>query len=512
MKNVFLILTIILFGSNTFAQNCQNDTIPPAVECVFSFATDTCGSGAVSIAAKEFIVFSRDNCTDSTDLNFSFTIDPIDTIATFESSVDSVSVWVTDAAGNQSLCNSSLSILNDSCLCDPNLEITGIVTPACQGNDGSILLDEIESDNPPFAYAWNTGFTERNPSRLSAGEYIVTVIDNFGCFYIKEFTVPTALQLETSSTPSCDQDGTASVSVSGGTPPYEYIWNTGEEGENIGDLSEGRYEVTVTDAEGCFTSTSVEITSAIEINVTVTYDCEGKGSIEISARDGETPLSYLWSNGASSSSISDLEIGIYTVTITDENGCARVEQVEVEEYETLEIVSLDAFDNCDNTGNIFPEVIGGQKPYTYSWVIQGTQIITVDSIFNAPEGFYIFTVHDANGCTATSSIELKLSPTFEVEIEVTADCEDNTFGVVASIKGDENNEGAPFFYEWSYGASSPVAYDLFSGFYLLTVSNNYGCILIKRVEITENYITEFCNQRTLNGTIFLDQNSNCRYD
>ena len=145
--------------------------------------------------------------------------------------------------------------------------------------------------------------------------------------------------------------------------------------------------------------------------------------------------------------MSDLEIGTYTVTITDGNGCVRIEQVVVEEYQLLEIVSLNTFDDCDGTGSLFGDVIGGEAPYTYVWFNSNLDVIaTSDSIGNLSDGFYTLRIEDKNGCVTTSSVELEVSPAFEVEVEVTANCEENTFGVVASIEGDENNEGAPLRY------------------------------------------------------------------
>src|SRR5690606_3175473 len=122
-------------------------------------------------------------------------------------------------------------------------------------------------------------------------------------------------------------DGSAAISVTGGTPGYSYNWSNGRTTSSVNNLSAGLYTVTVTDNNSCFTSYNVMIlqpsslSSSITVNSNVSCNGGSNGSATASAVGGTTPYTYLWSNAATTAAISGVSAGNYTVTVTDNNGC-----------------------------------------------------------------------------------------------------------------------------------------------------------------------------------------------
>ena len=201
----------------------------------------------------------------------------------------------------------------------------------------------------------------------------MTVLHSEGCRHTKSFTVTNEVQLFTSATPSCSNDGTATVNVQGGTEPFQYLWSSGN-------------------TEGCTAQDSVLVESTVGVDIEVQYDCEGKGNIEITPQSGETPFTYAWSSGGASASLYNLGAGTYQVTITDGNGCMLVEEIKVESYTKLQNRhQVRTTDNCDGTGNIYgPHIIGGNRPYSYQWLNSSREIVSDSlNVVEALPGVYM---------------------------------------------------------------------------------------------------------------------------
>lgn len=239
-------------------------------------------------------------------------------------SAGTYSVTVTDANGCTATASASVS--------EPSaLSASASASDAlCNGGNGSVSLS-VSGGSTPYSYSWSNGSTAANLSSVGAGTYSVTVTDASGCTGTASASVsqPSALSASASSTDvTCNggNDGSAFGSASGGTSPYSYSWSNGASGTSVSSLSTGSYTFAVTDANGCTATASVSVgePSALSLSVSgVDATCEtADGSASASVSGGTPPYSYSWSNGGSSSSISGLAVGTYSVTVTDANGCS----------------------------------------------------------------------------------------------------------------------------------------------------------------------------------------------
>lgn len=190
-----------------------------------------------------------------------------------------------------------------------------------------------------YSYSWSGDYyisdeTINSPIVLPEDTtiYTCTIMDENGCTVIAQQTVnvvsPIAAVVETSNI-HCqgDTNGTASVNISGGVPPYSINWSTDESSENIGDLVEGEYFIEIEDAfEQLFTDTFYIsapelITSAFEVRDTLENDEDSK-IIDLFISGGTPPYSYSWSNDMTTEDIVVPNIANdYSVVITDSNGC-----------------------------------------------------------------------------------------------------------------------------------------------------------------------------------------------
>lgn len=212
-----------------------------------------------------------------------------------------------------------------------------------------------------------------------------------------------------------DSNGEILVEATGGAPDYTYTWdNVLATGNNPANLPAGTYCVTVTDMAGGSFDTCVDITEPDEIEVTaaVTSNYNGAeiscfgasdGAATASGTGGTGAYSYQWSTGDIIASPSSLSAGTYSVTITDENGCAAINSVTLTEPDelTIDLTSTSEMDgNMD--GSATATVTGGTQGYSYLWDTDPVQ--TTATATNLSTGTYTVSVSDANGCSNGGSI------------------------------------------------------------------------------------------------------------
>lgn len=304
-------------------------------------------------------------------------------------------------------------------------QMNAILTATDESNPGALdggVSAQIFGGTEPYNINWSTGDTNVNMiDGLAGGLYFITVTDVNGCSTVKGASVEGKMCPEitasASSTPiSCfsTNDGTASVTVTGGVEPYTYLWTPGNfTTPSIADLAVGDYSVAIMDAEGCPASAEVSITAPEEIVVFLSEQNESTlgamdGTIESSITGGVGTISYAWSGPASFSAntpnLSLLGPGEYCLVVTDETQCSTLTCVTIGagadpclEF-TANSVALEIADPIlcagDETASIIANVGAGMAPYSYSWSNGDSE----QTATNVGAGLISVTITDANQC------------------------------------------------------------------------------------------------------------------
>src|SRR6185312_916523 len=318
----------------------------------------------------------------------------------------------------------TVTVVNGGCTVTASVTITqppainivnAVTNPLCNGSLGKIVAT-VTGGTPAYTYAWTpSGGTGATASNLSAGCYTLTVTDANGCVQTASacITQPTPLNTSMATTlATCgSNNGTATVTVNGGTPGYTYAWAPiGGNGATASGLSAGSYTVTVTDANGCTITASANISNAggvtANISLVVNETCFGDngGILDILDAGGVPPYTYSWTNGATTQNITGLTAGGYTVTVTDQNGCVAVANATVTQPAAVtgSITASNIPCNGGATGSATVTAAGGTPGYNYAWSNGGT----TSAINGLTAGTYNVTITDANGCTGTATVTL----------------------------------------------------------------------------------------------------------
>jgi hypothetical protein len=284
---------------------------------------------------------------------------------------------------------------------------------------------------------------------------------------------------------TCPAVSTATATVFGGTAPYTYQWidpatSTIVSTVNPAPLPNGNYEILITDANGCtygsqYNPDSIYVYSTPPFNFGFSgtpANCTN-GSLTITGLSGGVlPYTYLWSNGATTSSISGLTAGLYSVTVTDGQGCQRVRSEHVNQSITIGTNPTVTPATCtQNDGSIISFGSGGTPPYSYLYSNGGT----TQTQSGLAAGSYNVTVTDVNGCTGTSSVYVGSSTPVSATYTATpSSCTSPTGSATLTISGG----ATPYTVSWStYPAQSgTTATNLAPGTYPFHITDANGCV------------------------------------
>ncbi len=394
------------------------------------------------------------------------------------------------------------------------------------GDDGAITITASSTGQAPvlpWDFTWfgtpppqsspiNTGSASTLPD-LAAGLYTIVVSDSdpAGCvtppvtFTITE-PVALAIALEEKSDESCNfgNDGTATISVTGGTPSYSYDWGAGlTPNDSIATgFPAGMYVVTVTDALNCEDTLSVEINiptppmiTLLENDTLLCYD-NTDGQLTVDAIPGGTPiLDYQWNVGTGQT-ITDLSPGIYYVTVTGTDGCFTIDSALV--YAPLPLASdsiITVRPACPgfSNGSITAFISGGTSPYTYTWSSDPGNPSNFNLLPGLSADNYQVTVNDANNCEPLvldivlddpPNIEITFSAIDSVTCFEGVPCDGGALSSAIYSDGTTGN----FNFQWASsetanGVSSHAATQLCQGYQAVTVTDGFACFNIDSVLI-----------------------------
>ncbi|MCG8207862.1 T9SS type A sorting domain-containing protein [Tenacibaculum finnmarkense] len=385
------------------------------------------------------------------------------------------------------------------------------------GNDWTIN-SIVVGGTAPYSYLWNTGSSTANLNGVELGSYELTVVDINGCrssvnvelvpskmltILTEEVEEPTGFGLS---------NGSISLTISGGTAPYNYVWKKGANtisettinsfNNNIKLLSSGDYSIVITDSKGCVLEKSYKLEEPLKLEVTVILtsiiSCQGEnnGALQANVTGGILGYTYKWFKegdaavlGTDKNFSGIGESGIYYVGIEDSKGnTTRSASYELIEPKTLTVALSSDYVLC-GTGNdwtINSIVVGGTAPYSYLWNT-GSSTANLNGV---ELGSYELTVVDINGCRSTVDITPNAPIPLSVndfEIMNPTCYEGNDGGIILNIVGGVS----PYKVTWNNQLTGSTIENLIAGVYEALITDNRGCTYMKKIKIVNPKKIEF---------------------
>lgn len=379
-----------------------------------------------------------------------------------------------------------------------------VITPThtnvgCFGANTGDATATVSNGTQPFAAVWSSVPSSVNPNgpttftntNLIAGNYSVTVTDVNTCSSSATYTITEPAAALTASVTSTNvtcfgmNDGTAAITIGGGTAPYTYLGNPILAGvTNLTNLPPANYGATVLDANGCSQTIAFTITEPTDIVINETHTnirCFGDatGDITLTVTGGVGPnYSYNWNPNVSlSNTATTLVAGQYDITVIDQTNCQKTKPVTLTQPNQALTVTPQSTDvTCFgfSNGTITLTTIGGTPAYTYTWNPNTTN--TTSSATGLAPNTYAITVEDANNCSSLQTIIISqpAQPLAHAPASTDLTCFQSNDGTLAL---NETGGTSPYTYLWNsvlVTGSSATALPI--GNYNVTVTDAKGCI------------------------------------
>lgn len=387
---------------------------------------------------------------------------------------------------DSNLCTSSASItVTEPDTLDVTITINTLIS--CGGSPTGDITAVGTGGTLPYSFSWSNGGGTANITNLPGGTYTVTLTDANGCQDTASVTLINPSTMVSTSTilsnVTCNGncDGSATVSVVGGTAPYSITWPAGVTTVNdtATNLCGGTsYIVTITDSILCQIFDTITITQPGVLVASIQLDnpvsCGGTcdANITATASGGTGPYTFQWSNGLSGASINGLCADTYSVTVTDTNMCMDSATIIITEPVPVNTsISQSGTNLCsyDTAVTLTAATIGGTGPYSYVWSNGDTLSVTT----NLGGGTYTVTATDANGCSDIDTVNV-LSPlpiSFDSFNIVNPNCNDSNGSVQVFVSG-----GTPGYQIiWNGSITGNPLDSIPSGVYTLVVIDTNGC-------------------------------------
>ncbi len=424
----------------------SNNTIPSIITP--SGSTTFCQGGNVNLTANTGIAYKWSTGATTATINVTTT--------------GNYTVSVTQSGGCST--TSSAMAITASNSIPASITASGATT-FCQGNLVSLTASSGS------AYKWSNGATTSSISTGTAGSYNVTITQAGGCSSVSGFSVITVNSIPSNAVTASGalsfcQGGSVNLTATALSSTYK--WSTGATTATINANTSGNYVVTITGSNGCTSvSSALNVTSTAAVVSTIsasgpTSFCQG-GKVNLTANTG---TSYLWSNGATTATISVAASGNYNVSVTQSSGCSSTSSivaVTVSNSVPAVVTSSGSTTFCSG-GNVTLFASSGS---TYLW----SNGATTSSVVLNSGGTYNVTITQASGCSSSSSnsvITVNSLPSSTVTASgPTTFCQGGSVTLTATATSST--------FQWSTGATTSAITATTTGSYNVTVTGNNGC-------------------------------------
>ncbi|MEM7374675.1 MAG: T9SS type A sorting domain-containing protein [Bacteroidota bacterium] len=400
------------------------------------------------------------------------------------------SLILTDSVNCTDTISTTLSNLNA-----PSVSISSISDVSCSGAaDGSISLS-VSGGTLPYSFTWSSGEISQDVSGIGGGLYEVVITDASGCQNFASASVhePFPLTLTGNIMDALcagESTGSIDIQVSGGTPTYSFLWSSGQTTEDISNLAPNTtYTVNITDLNNCSVSNSFTPSAPdpIHSNVLAFFNSQcapnETGSAITTTSGGTAPYQYNWSGPGGYSSMGNfifgLPAGLYSVEVTDANGCMVDTFALITSLNVINVTSsvTDAFCNNSMDGSISITPTNGTPPYTYLWSDGSTQA----SLTGANPGVYHCQILDAAGCSQAIIDTIESLTSFGVSALISPpSCQGAEDGSIF-LQGLASN----YTIQWSNLTGDSLLAGIGAGSYSVVISDTNGCSEMFTYQLSE---------------------------
>lgn len=381
-----------------------------------------------------------------------------------------------------------------------NKDIVIDINPTIKSNTSCVVANGTATINVfpdgNYDYRWSSGDTTKLVNKLSKGYYNITVTDSFLCsqevqIEIKDSLVYPEIKIKKENN-FCNQKN-GFIEVINPLSLQTFKWSTGQTSNKIINLDKGSFILTVTNEEGCESSETIHIIdtfTTFNVNPAVkdlTSCIQKNGSIDLNISPPGNYI-YQWSNQKITKNISQLDSGIYRVTITDERLCKDTMFIEVKDKTIKPKYTANILNAlCWNElGGIRIDVDSVNTTYNYLWSNGAAN----QFVHDLESGDYSVTVTTASGCSDTwTGTILNNNTTWQITAEIIGS--NNCKNVSGEIRTKSIPDKA-LQYLWSNGEQSPINTNLSTGKYYLVTTDSIGCNKLDSFFMTsvENFSAE----------------------
>ena len=444
----------------------------------------------------------EENCTLRVESDLRCNGDSIGQISLAEFSGDSISNLLWNTGDTTELINDlsagiySLSITNTKqCETVCQIELTEpealeidvsstVVMSTCFGQSTGEIHLSITGGTQPYTILWSDGDTSRIRQALAAGTYNVTITDSNLCTTMQQYVIsedPNLIIDVDAQNPFCNGDSTGMISLSSPNAALisEIKWSNGETGFEIDSLAAGDYTADISYGDGCTRIIDITLDDYPTLQLTlvesqnITCFGESTGSVNIEALGGMPPYRIEWSNGQSGSTLQNLLMGDYSVTVTDSLLCQVTQSYTLTESPDIDIsfVAQNPLCHGDSTGSIILSSVDENLITEISWS-NGESGNKIDSL---TAGNYTANIQYGDGCNR--AIEVTLEDNLPLEVTISEIQHIKCFAEsTGSIHLNVTGGVPPYQIVWNDGQTGLTRENLSAGNYTAVVTDALDCI------------------------------------